>query len=80
MAASVSAAFRYDTTMPWMLSSVLLTPRTLGICGRRPHRACQHATTLGFKSLAKPYPSTPAMAAGVADQVWTIEEIAALLD
>jgi IS1 family transposase len=32
------------------------------------------------KSLANPYPRTPAMAAGVADHVWTCEEIAALLD
>jgi len=32
------------------------------------------------KSLAKPYPRTPAMAAGIADHIWTCEEIAALLD
>jgi IS1 family transposase len=32
------------------------------------------------KSLANPYARTPAMAAGVADHVWTCEEIAALLD
>jgi len=32
------------------------------------------------KSLSKPYPTTPAMAAGVADHVWTLEEIARLLD
>jgi IS1 family transposase len=32
------------------------------------------------KSLANPYPRTPAMAAGVADHVWSAEEIAALLD
>jgi IS1 family transposase len=32
------------------------------------------------KSLANPYPRTPAMAAGVADHVWTLHEIAALLD
>ena len=31
------------------------------------------------KSLADPYPRTPAMAAGVADHIWTCEEIAALL-
>lgn len=31
-------------------------------------------------SLANPYARTPAMAAGVADHVWTCEEIAALLD
>ena len=32
------------------------------------------------KSLATPYPRTPAMAAGVADHVWTCEEIAGLLE
>ncbi|MGD0248109.1 MAG: IS1 family transposase [Candidatus Limnocylindrales bacterium] len=32
------------------------------------------------KSLANPYPRTPAMAAGIADHIWTLEEIAALLD
>jgi hypothetical protein len=32
------------------------------------------------KSLANPYPRTPAMAAGIADHVWTCEEIADLLD
>jgi hypothetical protein len=31
------------------------------------------------KSLKNPYPRTPAMAAGVADHVWTLEEIAGLL-
>jgi hypothetical protein len=30
-------------------------------------------------SLANPYPRTPAMAAGVSDHVWKIEEIVALL-
>lgn len=33
-----------------------------------------------MKVLANPYPRTPAMEAGVADHVWTCEEIAALLD
>ncbi|MGD0019675.1 MAG: IS1 family transposase [Candidatus Limnocylindrales bacterium] len=32
------------------------------------------------KSLANPYPRTPAMAAGISDHVWTCEEIAGLLD
>lgn len=32
------------------------------------------------KSLAKPYPRTPAMAAGLSDHIWTCEEIAALID
>jgi len=32
------------------------------------------------KTLADPYPRTPAMAAGVADHVWSLTEIAALLD
>ena len=31
------------------------------------------------KSLANPYPRTPAMAAGLSDHIWTCEEIAALL-
>jgi hypothetical protein len=33
-----------------------------------------------MKVLADPYPRTPAMAAGIADHIWTCEEIAALLD
>jgi hypothetical protein len=32
------------------------------------------------KSIANPYPRTPAMAAGLSDHIWTCEEIAALLD
>jgi IS1 family transposase len=32
------------------------------------------------KSLADPYPRTPAMAAGKADHIWTLREIAELLD
>ena len=32
------------------------------------------------KTLSKPYPTTPAMAAGVTDHVWTLREIAGLLD
>lgn len=32
------------------------------------------------KSLSKPYPTTPAMAAGLADHVWTVEEIVGLLE
>lgn len=31
------------------------------------------------KTLANPYPRTPAMAAGVSDHVWTIQEIVKLL-
>ena len=31
-------------------------------------------------SLNKPYPKTPAMAAGVADHIWSVEEIIGLLD
>lgn len=32
------------------------------------------------KTLANPYPRTPAMAAGIAYHVWTLKEIAALID
>jgi hypothetical protein len=32
------------------------------------------------KTLANPYPRTPAMAAGVADHVWRAEEIVQLAD
>ena len=32
------------------------------------------------KSLKDPYPRSPAMAAGVADHVWTLEEIVGSLD
>lgn len=32
------------------------------------------------KSLKNPYPRTPAMAAGVDDHIWSLTEIAALLD
>jgi IS1 family transposase len=32
------------------------------------------------KSLSNPYPQTPAMAAGVSDHVWTIEEIVGLIN
>ncbi|MHB1468849.1 MAG: IS1 family transposase [Solirubrobacteraceae bacterium] len=32
------------------------------------------------KTLANPYPRTPAMAAGVADHIWTMREVVALLD
>ena len=32
------------------------------------------------KTLSKPYPRTPAMAAGVTDHVWTIEEVVGLLE
>jgi hypothetical protein len=31
------------------------------------------------KTLANPYPRTPAMAAGIANHIWTIEEIVALV-
>jgi IS1 family transposase len=32
------------------------------------------------KTLSKPYPTSPAMAAGLTDHVWTLEEIVGLLD
>ena len=44
--------------------------------------AAPHALHLrrSHRSLANPYPRTPAMAAGVADHIWSCEEIADLLD
>lgn len=50
------------------------------------HAAAVAVTFLAYnfarphKSLANPYPRTPAMAAGVADHIWSYEEITALLD
>ncbi len=32
------------------------------------------------KTLANPYPRTPAMAAGISDHIWTVEEIVKLID
>lgn len=32
------------------------------------------------KTLSNPYPRTPAMAAGVSDRAWTMQEIAALMN
>ena len=32
------------------------------------------------KALTNPYPKTPAMAAKLADHIWTIEEIVRLID
>lgn len=44
--------------------------------------ALHHTHNFGrtHRSTANPYPRTPAMAVGVADHVWTCEEIAALLN
>jgi len=36
--------------------------------------------TRPHKSLSKPYPTPPALAAGVADHIWSLPEIAGLLD
>jgi len=33
-----------------------------------------------YKTLANPYPRTPAMAAGVSNHIWTVEEIVRLID
>lgn len=39
----------------------------------------RNASARQHKSLANPYPRTRAMAAGIADHIWTYEEIADLL-
>lgn len=42
--------------------------------------SCQHYNfARTHKSLRNPYPRTPAMAAGVSDQIWSLQEIAGLL-
>jgi len=52
----------------------------------RNHAAAVSLDTLYYnfarahRSLANPYPRTPAMAAGIEDHIWSCEEIAALLD
>ena len=58
--------------------------RRLTLCevARRPMGVALHFMYYNFarphKSLANPYPRTPAMAAGVTDHIWTVEEIASL--
>jgi hypothetical protein len=42
---------------------------------KRPRDPNQRA-----KSLRNPYPRTPAMAAGIDDHIWTLTDIARLLD
>jgi hypothetical protein len=48
------------------------------------HAVSLHFTHYNFarphRTLKDKYPRTPAMAAGVADHIWSLEEIAALLD
>lgn len=51
------------------------TPETINLVVVGLLEDLQYANTL-----AKPYPRTPAMAAGLSDHIWTCEEIAALLD
>jgi IS1 family transposase len=41
---------------------------------------CHYNFARPHTTLANPYPRTPAMAAGVADHIWTMSEIAGLLD
>ncbi len=41
---------------------------------------CHYNFARPHRSLKERYPRTPAMAAGVADHIWSLEEIAALLD
>jgi hypothetical protein len=39
-----------------------------------------HYNFAPHKTLSEPYPTTPAMAAGISDHVWTVEDIAGLLE
>jgi hypothetical protein len=42
--------------------------------------AAKNTITRSHRSLKERYPRTPTMAAGIADHIWSLEEIAALLD
>ena len=42
-----------------------------------PHR--NRTCNLLIKSLANPYPRTPAMATGLTNHIWTVEEIVKLV-
>jgi hypothetical protein len=69
----------------WVCVARRATDQRLGKEDREPRRrrgAPLHALQLArpHSTLANPYPRTPAMAAGVADHISTLREIAALLD
>ena len=76
---------------PWAASTrtVTIVKPVLPACLLQEAREPAAAVALHFmpvnfalphKSLAKRHQRTPATAAGIADHVWTCEEIAALLD
>lgn len=82
---STSGIERHNLTM--RMSSRRFTRLTNAFSKKvRNHAAAVALTMMAYnfarphRSLAKPYARTPAMAAGVADHIWTCEEIAALLD
>jgi hypothetical protein len=82
---STSYVERQNLTMRMGMRRFTLLGEGVG----QPVENLAHAVSLHYmhynfarvhKSLSKPYPTTPAMAAGAADHVWAAREIAALLD
>jgi hypothetical protein len=85
--ALVSTSYVERTNLTMGMSMRRFTRLTNGFSKKAENHAAAvalHTMHYNFgrqhKSLADPYPRTPAMAAGIADHIWTCEEIAALLD
>lgn len=85
--AHISTSFVVRQNLTMRMGMRRLTRLTNGFSKKVENLA--HAVSLHFmyynfarphKTLANPYPQTPAMAAGIADRVWTLEEFAGLLD
>jgi hypothetical protein len=81
---STSYVERQNLTMRMGMRFTRLTKAFSKKLESHPAAVAIHSMHYNFgrphKSLANPYPRTPAMAAGVTDHLWTAEEIAALLD
>ncbi len=60
-----------------------VSERILTVTLNRPEKLNADTQTMRdevYDALANPYPRTPAMAAGVADHIWTIEDIVRLIE
>ncbi len=85
--AKISTSYVERQNLTMRMSMRRLTRLTNGFSKKVEN--LEHAVALHFmhynfarphKTLSKPYPTTPAMAAGVSDHVWSFEEIVALAD